>query len=181
VIVGPAAGGSRRVDWSGVAGVEVGLVVSGTDGGIATPLDVSSAGKTVRFMLPASRVSPAQVSLLERRLVQWRAPAGRDWGLAPGTAMPVPWPAPNQRPSMGSWPAPNQRPSMGSWPAPNQRPSMGSWPAPNQSPSMGSWPAPGQTPAPGSWPRPTERLGPAYGRPTMGPVGAGWGIQPGDH
>ena len=157
VIVGPAAGASRRVEWSGVAGVEVGLVVSGTDGGIATPLDVSSAGKTVRFMLPASRVSPAQVSLLERRLVQWRAPAGRDWGLAPGTAMPVPSPAPNQRPSMGSWPAPNQ------------------------SPSMGSWSVPGQTPAPGSWPRPTERLGPAYGRPTMGPVGSGWAIQPVDH
>jgi hypothetical protein len=106
IIVGPAPGVSRRVEWSAVAGVEVGLVVSGTDGGIATPLDVSSAGKTVRFMLPASRVSPAQVSLLERRLGQWR---------------------------------------------------------------------------PGSSPQPVGELAPSYGRPTIGPVGPGWAIQPVDH
>ncbi len=114
VIVGPAPGASRRVEWSTVAGVEVGLVVSGTDGGIATPLDVSSAGKMVRFMLPASRVSPAQVSLLERRLARWR---------------------------------------------------------------------PGRSPQPVGElaPSPVGELAPSYGRPSIGPVGPGWAIQPVDH
>ncbi len=92
VIVGPAPGASRRVEWKALTGVEMGVVVSGTDGGIATPLDVTSAGKTVRFLLPAARVSQAQISLLERRLVTWRAPASRGdgpgGGLAPAYGRP---------------------------------------------------------------------------------------------
>jgi hypothetical protein len=135
VIVGPAPGVSRQVEWSALDGVVVGLVVSGTDGGIATPLDVTSAGRTVRFMLPAGRVSQAQVSLLERRLLQWRAPQG--FG-----GRPV-WHATTQGPwaSPGSWPQPTggpAGPAPGSWPPPAGRPAP-SYGSPTIGPVHSGW------------------------------------------
>ena len=92
VIVGPEPGASRRVQWSAVARAVVGLVVAATDGGIATPLDVTASGRTVRFMLPASRVSQAQVSLLERRLLEWKGAPGPEPGA--DEPAPGPWPSP---------------------------------------------------------------------------------------
>lgn len=99
VIVGPEPGASRRVQWSAVARAEVGLVVAGTDGGIATPLDITASGRTVRFMLPASRVSQAQVSLLTHGVREWKGAPDPE----PGGDEPPPgaWPTP------GPWsPAP---------------------------------------------------------------------------
>ncbi|MDQ1360508.1 MAG: hypothetical protein QOJ44_885 [Acidimicrobiaceae bacterium] len=135
VIVGPAPGASRRVEWSALAGVVVGLVVSGTDGGIATPLDVTSAGRTVRFLLPAGRVSQVQVSLLERRLLQWRGPEGRGGGPAWDTTAPGPWPLP------GSWAQPaggTAGPGPGSWPPPTGRPAR-SYGYPTMGPVHSGW------------------------------------------
>lgn len=118
VIVGPEPGASRRVLWSAVATAVVGLVVAGTDGGIATPLDVAASGRTVRFMLPASRVSQAQVSLLERCLLEWRGASGPE----PGGVEPPP----------GSWPSP------GSWSPGPSGPPTGAWPPSTTGPPMGT-------------------------------------------
>jgi len=100
VIVGPEPGASRRVAWSAVTVAVVGLVVAGTDGGMATPLDVTASGRTVRFMLPARRVSQAEVSLLERRILEWKGPPGPEPEPEAGaySARPGPWPSP------GGWP-----------------------------------------------------------------------------
>jgi hypothetical protein len=115
VIVGPELGASRRVQWSAVASAVVGLVVAGTEGGIATPLDVTASGRTVRFMLPASRVSQAQVSLLERLLLEWKGafgPQPGEDGPAPGTwPSPGPWSQGPVGPPPGAWPHPTPGPS----------------------------------------------------------------------
>jgi hypothetical protein len=110
VIVGPEPGASRRVHWSAVARAVVGLVVAGTDGGIATPLDVTASGRTVRFMLPATRVSQAQVSLLERRLLEWRGALGPE---SDGDE-----PAPGSWPSPGPWSQAPVGPPPSPWPQP---------------------------------------------------------------
>jgi hypothetical protein len=130
VIVGPEPGASRRVQWSAVASAVVGLVVAGTDGGIATPLDVTASGRTVRFMLPASRVLQAQVSLLERRLLGWKSAPGPERGgdeRAPG-----PWASP------GTWSRTPVGPPSGAWPQPNSGPSWaGGQPSRFADPTMG--------------------------------------------
>ncbi len=111
VIIGPEPGASRRVHWSAVADAMVGMVAAGTDGGIATPFDVTASGRTVRFMLPASRVSQAQVSLLERGLIEWKGTEG----IAPGPGLPTPppdtWSPPDTRTQPGAWPQPAAGPA----------------------------------------------------------------------
>jgi hypothetical protein len=108
VIVGPEPGASRRVQWSAVARAAVGLVVAGTDGGIATPLDVTASGRTVRFLLPAPRVSQAQVWLLAHRLLEWMGARGPE----PSGVEPPPgsWPSP------GPWSRAPVGPQAATWP-----------------------------------------------------------------
>jgi len=130
VIVGPEPGASRRVQWSAVARAVVGLVVAGNDGGIATPLDVTASGRTVRFMLPASRVSQAQVSLLERRLLEWKGAFGPEPGV--DQPPPGPWPRP------GPWSHAPAGPPPGAWPRPTAGPSWPGGQAPRfADPAMG--------------------------------------------
>jgi len=131
VIIGPEPGASRRVQWSAVATAVVGLVVAGTDGGIATPLDVTASGRAVRFMLPASRVSQAQVSLLERRMLEWKGAPGPE----PGGDEPPPasWPTP------GPWSQAPVGPPPGAWPQPTAGPSWsGGQPPRFADPTMGT-------------------------------------------
>ncbi|HEX4217494.1 MAG TPA: hypothetical protein VHZ02_03945 [Acidimicrobiales bacterium] len=169
VIVGPEPGASRRVQWSAVTRAAVGLVVAGTDGGIATPLDVTASGRTVRFMLPASRVSQPQVSLLERRLLEWNGAPGPEPRVH--TAPPSPWP-----PSDG-WPQPAGAPRAGAWSG--GAPRAGAWSA-----GAGAWSA-GSAPL-GGWPRSTTGPQWAGGQPptiasSTGSVQSGWAVHPTDH
>jgi hypothetical protein len=155
VIVGPEPGASRRVAWSAVTVAVVGLVVAGTDGGMATPLDVTASGRTVRFMLPARRVSQAEVSLLERRILEWKGPPGPEPEPEAGaySARPGPWPSP------GGWP----QPAVG--PPPVGPPPVG--------PPAGAWPRPGTQWAGGQPPR--------FANPSTGTPESGWTVHPVDH
>ncbi|HEX3460215.1 MAG TPA: hypothetical protein VHT49_04865, partial [Acidimicrobiales bacterium] len=106
----------RNVPWSAITNVWFGPTGVIPTGRIATPLDITSSGRTVRFYLYGDRVPEPQVMQLRAWLPAWQGAGGRPpmgWqpGLAPpGFAPPAP-PAAAPPPPPPSSPPPGYPPA----------------------------------------------------------------------
>jgi hypothetical protein len=104
----------RNVPWPAITNVWFGPTGVIPTGRIATPLDLTSSDRTVRFYLYGDRVSEAQVMQLRSWLPAWQGanppPAGLPPGLAPSVFAPpsppagIPPPPPAAPPTPGYLP-----------------------------------------------------------------------------
>ena len=85
-IVGPQPGAERRVPWSGVSAASCGAPATTPGGRVATPLDLTSGDRTVRFFLYGDRVPGADIAQLATSLPGWLAPGAT----RPAAAPPAP-------------------------------------------------------------------------------------------
>lgn len=79
----------RRVPWSAISTVWCGPTGVDTSGRITTPLDITSANRTVRFYLYGDRVDEPRLIQLRSQLPMWRATAPGE----PPNAAPLPLPS----------------------------------------------------------------------------------------
>ncbi|MGP8007208.1 MAG: hypothetical protein ACLP2J_09265, partial [Acidimicrobiales bacterium] len=70
-ILGPKSGAERRIPWSGVSAASCGTPGTTPGGRQATPLDLTSSDRSVRFYLYADRVTSTAVAGLATRLAGW--------------------------------------------------------------------------------------------------------------
>jgi hypothetical protein len=89
-LLGPLPGAVRLIPWSGVSAAALGPPVTSGGGRVATPLDISSSGRTVRFHLFADRVQAGSGEVVAdvlasaadiggtRAALFGRAPVGKD-------------------------------------------------------------------------------------------------------
>ena len=177
-IAGPQPGVERRVPWSGVSAASCGEPGTTPDGRVATPLDLTSGGRTVRVLLYGDRVGATGIAQLTARLPGWMATTSVP---ASPPAPPAGVPAPPV-PTVGSTPPAGARPGWSTPPPPPGLPAMAPPPPPGPPTlgppggygayggmaAVGTLPAPGQGYPPGGYPA----YGPAAGIPwPYGPGG----------
>ncbi|MBF6557546.1 MAG: hypothetical protein IVW52_15565 [Acidimicrobiales bacterium] len=84
-VVGPGPGQRRRVPWTAVARVSLGVTHACDHGGFVTPIEVGTAEQTSLFLLPSERPESVHIRALDRQLATWSTSEGGHSG-APVTA-----------------------------------------------------------------------------------------------
>jgi len=110
-IVGSQPGSERHLPWSTVVAASCGAPVSTPSGRDATPFDLTTADRTLRFLVDGDRVPGPTIAVLQARLARW-AP-GRTVSIPPGQPArpPASGPAPPAAP-VEWWPPPPNGPPV---------------------------------------------------------------------
>src|ERR1700730_16460953 len=75
-VVGPGPGQRRRVPWTAVTRVTLGVTHACDHGGFVTPIEVETAEQTSRFLLPSERPESVHIRALDRQLATWSTSDG---------------------------------------------------------------------------------------------------------